>query len=246
MHRQPSDADLIERLAELGTRRTWVAVDPSLTRPGFALIDPFAPPESLLLCTHSTTFHKDASDAMRVGKIAGTLNLIWRMTGIERVIVEVPSSLYVPRGRSVTALKPLMVCGAVMAMLGYRDVPVHAVRVEDWKGPGHTGDKTVSLELAWSLWPNHQFANDDEAEAALLGMWAVLPDQTTETYQLRVVGVAPKRAIERIELASEDFRVRDEKRYAQAVERLQGLNVRLRSKGGKRGGTRNAPSKRGH
>jgi hypothetical protein len=119
-----------------------------------------------------------------------------REWNVDRIIVETPTSMFVKRGRSLDALKVLLVIGAVYAAAGYLLVPVHGVTVSDWKGAG-SHDKDHSVALVKAIWPAYKDVKHDEAEALLLCLSAVQPMEVRMAFGLmklncpmsRIIGV---------------------------------------------------------
>ena len=198
-----------------------MAVDPSMLQCGVAFAQLVNPIDSFILGSGVIKPPQRDSDADRISLLGASFREAIRDWDVQRILVETPTSMYVKRGRSLDALKVLMVIGAVYAVAGAMGVPVHGMTVNQWKGGG-SHYKEHSVELARALWPNDVMESDDEAEARLLALAFIQPDEMRAAIALmkhsapvdRAVGVIKRqwpfgpRELARIEDGLSDNRLR--------------------------------------
>ena len=161
----------------------FVTVDPSMGKCGLAVARPSEPLERLVRASGVAIAPERASDADRVAAIGGILKKICREWRVTFIVIETPTSLFVKKGRSMEALKVLLPIGGVYGAAGVLDIPVHGISVREWKGSGKQF-KEHSIALAEGLWPDWQAVTDDEAEARLLALSVVQPDEVRMAYGL--------------------------------------------------------------
>lgn len=171
-----------------------LAVDPSMNSLGLAIGQPDRELKEFIKDSYCLKQRSELPDGDRIRVVAETIKQTVAIWPVERIVVEVPTSLYVPRGRSIDALKVLLVIGAVQAAAGYCMVPVHSVSVRDWKGKGRA-DKEHSIALGHELL-GLDARQHDEIEACLLALWACKPTQMVAAFQLMKIGVGVEKAVE--------------------------------------------------
>ncbi|MCP4896867.1 MAG: crossover junction endodeoxyribonuclease RuvC [bacterium] len=186
------------------TDRTPVLVgcDPSMGYCGVAVCCPSAGMEDFVRYSYVIKAPRSGSDGERVAAVAAGLRRITQEWNVERIIVETPTSLYVKKGRSIEALKVLLVIGAVYGAAGYLKVPVHGISVKEWKGAG-AQDKDNSVALVNALWPGYakllrykeRPMTHDEAEAILLCLAAVQPQEVRGAFGLLKINAPLDRAL---------------------------------------------------
>ena len=165
-----------------------MAVDPSMQQCGLAFAVPVNPIESFILGSCVVKPPQKESDASRIAYLGMHLRVAIREWDVQRILVETPTSMYVKKGRSLDALKVLMAIGAVYAVAGVYGLPVHGMTVNQWKGGG-TQYKEHSVALAQALWPNDRMETDDEAEARLLALAFIQPDEMRAAFALMKMNV---------------------------------------------------------
>lgn len=203
-----------------------LALDPSLNSLGLAVACPTSEDMgSFIQCSTALRQRSDEPDGVRIQLIAKVIRQTVERWGVDRIIVECPTSLYVPRGRSISALKVLLVLGAVQAAAGYMNVWVNTVTVRDWKGKGQA-DKQHSRDLALVLM-GRTAKYDDELEACLLALYACKPTEMVVAFHLMRLGASADKAVETF---GKDIRF-----GPQEVNKLEaiGRRIRLRAKGKK-------------
>ena len=207
-----------------------VGCDPSLRKCGIAVAQPRSSLDHFILASTVVTTPSDASDAARVQIITTRLRMVLLEWRVEYIIVETPTSLYVKKGRSIEALKVLLMLGAVYGAAGYMDVPVHGLSVKEWKGP-RSHDKADSVALSGVIWPRAKTRpplKDDEAEAQLLCLSAVQPAELRAAFLLMKMRVAPNRVMGTLK--------REWMYGARQMEALEKRSgQRLKASGGRRG-----------
>lgn len=173
-----------------------VGCDPGLRKCGIAVAQPRNALEDFILDSTVVTTPSDGSDAQRVRIITAHLKRVLLEWPVEYILVETPTSLYVKKGRSIEALKILLMLGAVYAAAGYMDVPVHGLSVKEWKGP-KSHNKADSVALSKVIWPRafDLPLTDDEAEAQLLCLSVVQPTELRAAFMLMKMNVAPDRVM---------------------------------------------------
>ena len=171
-----------------------VGCDPSLRRCGFAVAQPRNPLDRFLLYSGVVKTPQTATDGQRIAIVTKHLRQIVLEFNVERILVETPTSLYVKRGRSLEALKVLMMIGAVYAAAGYLSVPVHGLTVKEWKG-ATSSNKQVSVDLSNTIWPGQSPLEDDEAEAQLICLAAVQEREVRAAYTLAAMQVPTSRIL---------------------------------------------------
>lgn len=203
-----------------------LALDPSLNSMGFAVACPGSEDRhSFIQCSTALQQRSDQADEVRIEVITEVIRQTVEMWWIDRIIVECPTSLYVPRGRSISALKFLLVLGAVQGAAGYLNVKVNTVTVRDWKGKGKA-QKWHSRDLALALL-GRTAKYDDELEACLLALYACKPTEMVVAFQLMGLGASAEKAIETFG--------KDVKFGPQELNKLEaiGRKIRLLAKGKK-------------
>lgn len=204
-----------------------VGCDPSLRKCGIAVAQPRNALEDFILASTVVTTPADASDQERVRIVTAQLKRVLLEWSVEYILVETPTSLYVKKGRSIDALKVLLMLGAVYGAAGYMEVPVHGLTVKDWKGP-KSHSKPDSVALSSVIWPRsgkRAPLKDDEAEAQLLCLSAVQPVELRAAFMLMKMQVAPDRVMGTLK---REWMYGA--RQMQALEKRSGQ--RLKSKGG--------------
>lgn len=173
-----------------------VGCDPGLRKCGIAVAQPRNALEDFILDSTVVTTPSDGSDAERVRIITAQLKRVLLEWPVEYILVETPTSLYVKKGRSIEALKILLMLGGVYAAAGYMDVPVHGLSVKEWKGP-KSHNKADSVALSKVIWPRafDLPLTDDEAEAQLLCLSVVQPIELRAAFMLMKMNVAPDRVM---------------------------------------------------
>lgn len=202
-----------------------LGLDPSMNSMGLAVARPCEQIDSFIQCSGVFRQRSEHADELRIEMIADVIRRTVDMWPIERIIVECPTSLYVPRGRSIDALKFLLVLGAIQAAAGYMNVKVNTVTVRDWKGKGKA-EKWHSRELAFALM-GRTAKYDDELEACLLALYACKPTEMVVAFHLMRLGASAEKAIETFG--------KDVKFGPQEVNKLEALGrmIRLRASGKK-------------
>lgn len=171
-----------------------MAVDPSMTQLGVAFAVLVNPLEHMILGTGTINPPQRGSDADRIAMVGRELNRAINAWNVQRVLVEIPTSMYVKKGRSLDALKVLLPIGACFAIAGCMKIPVHAITVNQWKGGG-TQYKEHTLDLARALWPNELIVTEDEAEARMLALAFVQPDEVRAAIALMKMNAPVDRAV---------------------------------------------------
>jgi len=171
-----------------------MAVDPSMIQCGVAFAQLTNPLENFILGGGTINPDTKASDADRIAFVGAELHHVIRTWNVQRILVEMPTSMYVKRGRSLDALKVLLVLGGVYAVAGAMQIPVHGMTVNQWKGGG-SQYKEHSRTLAAALWPNERIDTDDEAEARLLALAFVQPDEVRGAIGLMKMNAPVDRAV---------------------------------------------------
>jgi Holliday junction resolvasome RuvABC endonuclease subunit len=171
-----------------------MAVDPSMGSCGIAFAQTSSPLATFILGSGVLQPPQRESDATRVAFLGLHLRRAMLDWDVQRVLVETPSTMYVKQGRSLDTLKVLMVIGAVYAVAGAMGVPVHGMTVNQWKGGG-SQYKEHSVALARALWPNDQRGTEDEAEARLLALAFIQPDEMRAALGLMKLHAPVERAI---------------------------------------------------
>ena len=171
-----------------------LAVDPSMSDCGMAIAQVVNPLDQFILASGVLRPPKEASDAVRIACIGRGIKTLAENWNVQRIVVETPTTLYVKAGRSLDALKLLLVIGAVYAAGGFLGVPVHGMTVKQWKGGG-TQYKEHTLALAVALWPHDKMESDDEAEARLLALAMTQPDEVRAAIGLLKLGAPVDKAI---------------------------------------------------
>lgn len=171
-----------------------LAVDPSMGQCGVAIAQMVNPLDRLILTSGVIEPKRDESDAKRVVYVSQCIKRLARTWNVQRIVVETPSSMYVKRGRSLDALKVLLVIGAVYAAGGFLEVPVIGITVKQWKGGGKQF-KEHTLNLCRALWPNDPMDNDDEAEARLIALGLAQPSELRAAIGLLKLNAPMERVI---------------------------------------------------
>ncbi len=171
-----------------------MAVDPSMIQCGVAFAQLTNPLENFILGGGVIKPNPKASDAERIALVGSELHHCIRTWNVQRILVEQPTSMYVKRGRSLDALKVLLVLGGVYAVAGAMAIPVHGMTVVQWKGAG-SHYKEHSRTLNDALWPNERVDTDDEAEARLLALAFVQPDEMRAAIGLLKMNAPVERAV---------------------------------------------------
>ena len=160
-----------------------LAIDPSMEKCGAAIAQMVNPLDSMILASGVIRPNPKENDALRVSFVTRSIKQLARTWNIQRIVVETPTSMFVKRGRSLDALKVLLVIGAVYGAGGFLEVPVVGITVKQWKGGGKQF-KEHSIALAKALWPLDRMENDDEAEARLLALGLAQPDELRAAFGL--------------------------------------------------------------
>ncbi|KKM86178.1 hypothetical protein LCGC14_1281610 [marine sediment metagenome] len=171
-----------------------LAVDPSISYCGLAIAQMVNPLDQFILASGVFTPNREQGDANRVAALGAAIKVLAREWNVQRIVVETPTTLYVKKGRSLDALKLLLVIGAVYAAGGFLGVPVYGMTVKQWKGGG-TQHKEHTLALAQALWPHDKMQSDDEAEARLLALAVVQPDEVRAAIGILKLGAPVDRAV---------------------------------------------------
>ena len=164
-----------------------LAVDPSMNQCGVAIAQMVNPLDRFILASGRILPPREASDAKRVAYVGKCIKDLARVWNVQRIVVEAPTSLYVKKGRSLDALKVLLVIGGVYAAGGFLEIPVIGITVKQWKGSG-SQSKDHSVALAKALWPLDTMASDDEAEARLIALGLAQPDELRAAIGLLKLG----------------------------------------------------------
>jgi len=174
-----------------------VGCDPGLRKCGIAVAQPRNSLEHFILASTVVTTPSGASDAERVRIVTAQLKRVLLEWRVEYILVETPTSLYVKKGRSIEALKMLLMLGAVYGAAGYMSVPVHGLSVKEWKGPkSHSKSDSVALsKVIWARASNRPALTDDEAEAQLICLSAVQPTELRAAFLLMKMHVFPTRVM---------------------------------------------------
>ncbi len=179
------------------TTSVIVGCDPGLRKCGIAVAQPRNSLEHFILASTVVTTRSGASDQERVRIVTAQLKRVLLEWRVEYILVETPTSLYVKKGRSIEALKMLLMLGAVYGAAGYMNVPVHGLSVKEWKGP-KSHSKSDSVALSKVIWPRAKKTpplTDDEAEAQLICLSAVQPTELRAAFMLMKMQVAPARVM---------------------------------------------------
>lgn len=171
-----------------------MAVDPSMNQLGVAFAQPVNPLQDFILGTGTIKPPQRGSDAERIALVGAELHHAIRAWNVQRILVEIPTSMYVKRGRSLDALKVLLPIGGVFAVAGAMQIPVHAMTVNQWKGGG-TQYKEHSYRLAVELWPQEIIHTEDEAEARLLALAFIQPDEVRAAIAVLKMNAPVERAV---------------------------------------------------
>jgi hypothetical protein len=189
-----------------------------------AAVNPRGPLSRFVISTHR--FSVGGNDVQRLQHLVDRLRWLDREHRVERVVVELPTSLYVPRGRGLEALKVLLAIGAVVGWAEATGLRVTTLAVDQWKGR-RNHDKQLSVQLAGAIWPDLFWPDDHMAEAALLALAAVQPDAVRAGFVLLRQGWGPEKALApfRAEWTLTD----------QDLARLEAAEMGLRSRPRRRG-----------
>lgn len=171
-----------------------MAVDPSMSHCGVAFVRTVNPLDSFILGSGVIKPNAKESDAERIAYLGAVIVAAFQEWNVQRVLVEIPTSMYVKKGRSLDALKVLLPIGAVFGVAGAKNIPVHAITVNQWKGGG-TQYKEHSIELAKALWPGDHMETDDEAEARLLALAFIQPDEVRAAIALMKMNAPVERVL---------------------------------------------------
>lgn len=205
-----------------------LAVDPSIEEMGVAVWD--LDFQTVDVCD---TLHQQGTDGERLVQIARRLRELCREWEPDAAVVEVPTSLYVERGRSQTVLKVLLAVGAAVGSICNCVTEIGLVSVKDWRGTIKLrAPKETALVVAQAL--GHDVRTHHEAEAILIGAHFINPLGLKAMLVLAGYG-----RTDRDELLAAFDKYRRAVLLDQVFGAIRATDTRaqLKAKGGKRGST---------